>query len=76
MKTPNYVLTQDFVAIFGVQDQKILPAGSFVKPVEFTYVPKHVIEGPYGKSFNKRTDVFCYTRIGFISIPRAWIREV
>lgn len=74
MKTPNYVLDSDFNIPYGHHDVKTLPAGSFVRPLEFIYVPQHIKDE--NKWFNEHNDVYCYTKIGIIAIPKHQVREV
>lgn len=74
-RVPDYVITEDYSFTFDRTDTKTLPAGSFVKPIELVYVPKHVVEQDRWRGFNKAKDVFCYTRLGIVSIPRKIIRE-
>lgn len=69
-RTPNYVLTEDHnFGPFG--DQKTLEVGSFVRPIEYIYVPKHCLE----KGVHNRAFSYCYTRYGIILIPNALIRK-
>lgn len=76
MSTPNYVLTEPVPFSSGHMDAKILDAGVFVRPIEYCYVPKHVIEDRRWKGFNKTTDVFVYCHHGIIAIPLKSIRRV
>ncbi len=67
-KTPDYKLNEDFS--FGpMNDQRTLPAGSFVRPVEDRYVPKHLLDDKT-QAHNPKLDWWCYSRYGFLSIPR------
>lgn len=83
MKTPNYVLIEDVQVNLGVAsggwnmpaDYKVLPAGSFVRPINYDYVPKHVLEDPKWKNFNSEKEIFCYTKLGFIAIEKKMLRE-
>lgn len=79
-RTPNYRLNTDFSysaspGMWANMDQKVIPAGSYVRPLELTYVPKHVVEDKRWEFFNKDLDVFCYTKNGIIPIPRAYLSE-
>ena len=94
MKTSDFVLTSDFTWWVGENysalDARTLPQGSFVRPLELHYVPKHClaerensfwthVPDSWGgqkirKSFDPLTEVFCYTRYGIITIPRQFIR--
>lgn len=72
IKTPNYVLQEDHSFNQGTQDVRTLPAGTFVRPIEFRYLPRHITD----KNQEYERSVYCYTRYGIISIPRHKIREV
>lgn len=77
IKTANYILTRDVTCFNGyLLDPKVVPQGSFVKPVDVYYVPHHIIELPENRLADFSTNVFCYTRIGFVLIPREYLREV
>jgi len=52
-----------------------LPAGSFVKPIQDVYLPKHVKESLDYKYHDPRKDIFCYCRYGIIPVPKKIIRE-
>lgn len=73
-KTPNYVLITGVSVNTGRYGTKVLPSGSFVRPVEVKYVPKHVLE-KYD-NFNASYYVFIYTSYGFIVTEKSNIREV
>lgn len=74
-KTPDYVIDGDVTVRNGIADAKTLPAGSFVRPLQLCYVPKHITENPNHAYFNTEKQVFCYTSIGIIPIDRDCIRE-
>jgi len=73
MQTPNYALIQDVMCENGGADPKRLPAGSYVRPIEFKYVPKHITS--QHRFFDEETSVFCYTRYGIIPIARNLLRQ-
>lgn len=75
VRTPNYVLSEAHVYSTGPMDTRTLPAGTFVRPIELTYVPKHVTEDPQNRWFDKEKDVYCYCHYGILAIPRKIIRE-
>lgn len=76
MSTPNSVLTEDHSWSHGPYDQISLGAGAFVRPIEFIYVPKHVLDKPLCKGFNKDKEIFCYTSYGILPVPYSKIRRV
>jgi hypothetical protein len=76
MRTPNYVLIQDYSFSEGQgwgQNQKTLPQGAFVRPISEDYVPKHILE-KYS-FYNKDLEIYCYTRYGIMLIPKKYLRE-
>lgn len=77
MSTPNYVLTEEHTVAWGYSstDSKTLEAGSWIRPIELTYVPIHVKEDRKWSGTNKETHVFCYTRWGIMPIPREKVRQ-
>lgn len=72
--TPDYVLTEDHNVTYNSTEGKILLAGSFVRPIEIQYVPKHITDSAFGRWFNKNTEIYCYTRYGIVPIPRNILR--
>lgn len=75
MKTPSYMLMKDHHISIGVGETRILPAGSFVCPVEPYYLPRHIKDQPSFQYFNRQTELFCYTRFGITVIPKHLVRE-
>lgn len=76
MRIPEYLTTEDITIRLGSNQTQVLPANSFVKPIDFGYLPKHIKESESGRYFNKFTQVFCYTHFGITVIDRNKIREV
>lgn len=75
-KTPNYILSEDYSYPTGPHESKILNSGMFVRPIEIHYVPKHVLDNPLWRGFNKTKEVFVYCRYGIVPVPRNIVREV
>lgn len=75
MKTPDYVLSED-VTWWEGQELKTLKAGLFVRPIDWPYVPKHVIEDSRFRYVSKDSQIFCYTRHGIVPIPISAFRRV
>lgn len=74
MKVQEYILKEAYS--FGpLNDQRTLPSGSFVKPMNIAYVPKHCLKDNQF-NYHPETDQFCFTRYGFIPIPKKLIMEV
>lgn len=69
------MLTEEVHINITSHDTKILPAGAFIRPLEYEYVPKHIIDSNLWKFFNKETEIFCYTRYGIVAIAKKIIRE-
>lgn len=74
--TPNYVLSVEVILRYSSHDSKILAAGTFARPVELQYVPKHVIEDKRWAGFDKELDVFVYTSLGFIAVHKKNLRKL
>ncbi len=74
MRTHDCVTTEEIRIHVLPADTLVIPAGTFVKPIEFHYLPVHVKDNH--KSINKLTEVICYTRYGMIRIDRSKIRRV
>lgn len=71
-RTPNYITTQEITLDFGPQDRRVIPAGASVRPVEETYLPRHVLDKWKGVPEGK---VFVYCRHGFWPVRKELIRE-
>lgn len=74
--TPNYVLMEEYNINIDTHDIKTLPQGTFVRPIEYRYVPKHVLDHPLWKWFNAEREVFVYCRLGIIAVPKKLLRQV
>ncbi len=73
-RTPNYILSEPVSFAHGAYDVKTMAAGTFVRPIEYHYVPKHVKEDERWKHFDKLTEVFCHCSYGTVPVPRKSIR--
>lgn len=69
-RAPDYRLREEHKITQGT-DVITLPQGTWVRPVEWKYVPKHLMEHYNFKWANQTTEVACYTRFGFHVIPRS-----
>ncbi len=69
-RTPNFVLNKSVTLYYGPQDERVLPSGTFVRPVQTCYLPKHVLEHPMWKWFNPDHEVFVYTRYGILAVRK------
>lgn len=76
MKTPDYVLDSDCEMVDEFWNKKTIPAGTFVKPIDFYYVPKHVREMPLNRYYDKDKETFCYCSYGIVLLPKNKIRRV
>lgn len=74
-RTPNYRLKIPVTISYGIYDIKTLPSGSFVRPISEQYVPQHILDDPRWEDADLSTDVFCYTKIGIVLIPKRDILE-
>lgn len=50
-----------------------IPSGSFVKPIEDRWVPKHILDDPYRQ--RQPNEIYCYTRFGIYPIPKDALEE-
>jgi hypothetical protein len=76
MRVPDYV-TRDAITIsYGFDQEKVLPAGSFVKPIRECYLPKHVTEDPKNRFFDPNVHLYVYCYYGFIYVEQKQIMEV
>lgn len=72
-RAPHYGITEEYPISVNAQTRKVLPAGSFVRPINIEYVPKHILkENP---DLNQKIWVFCYTHYGIVPIPREIVEE-
>lgn len=74
-RTPNYVLTESFNCTPGSYTSQLLPEGSFVRPIAFDYVPRHITENPKYYHFDSKREVFVYTKFGIVAVPKNILRE-
>lgn len=57
-----------------VGDPKVLPVGAFVRPIQLSYIPQHVLDNNK-YNYDHKLDIYCYTRFGIIPIPKSYMRE-
>lgn len=79
MKITDYCLSEDVTvpktsSIWS--DPITLHAGTFVKMIDFRWVPKHIIDAEVNKFYDEDKEVFCYCSAGIILIPKKSIREI
>jgi hypothetical protein len=74
-RTPNFVTNEPIDINYGKYDTKVIPVGSFVRPIEYQYVPKHILDDKRWERFDKETEIFVFTRYGFVPVKRTSIRE-
>lgn len=75
MKTPDYVLMEDYNT-GDYSSEKILPAGSFVRPIDYYYLPAHIKESASKSYLEDTSKVFCYTYYGIKLIEWSKIRKL
>lgn len=73
IKTPNYVLVSELIVSIDFRSSKVLPEGSFVRPIDPRWIPKHIAEMYPG--FDKVNQVFAYTHYGIVVIPKTLMRQ-
>lgn len=75
LPTPNFVTTEAYkISLRGGRDKE-LPVGSFVRPLDIAYVPKHVTEDNSSRWFMEERDVYCYTHFGIAILPKRILRK-
>lgn len=76
VRVATYMLNESFPFESPTTKQTItLPPGTFVKPIEDVYLPKHVKESLDYKYHDPKEVVFCYCSLGIIPIPKKIIVE-
>jgi hypothetical protein len=76
-RSSNYRLKEDYHLSTGKwgSDTKLIPAGSYVRPLELCYVPQHVLDDPRWPFVDTKKEVYCYVnRLGIVPIPKDIIR--
>lgn len=76
MPTPNYVVyAETTLRYHWSTDPIVLPAGAFVRPIEYQWVPKHVKDDERFRDYNKEKHIFAYTRHGILMFEHTQIRR-
>lgn len=78
MKIQEYLLKNDYTYYTYYTNQrhsKTIKAGTFLKPIDIRWVPKHIKEAKENRYFNDKKQIFCYCHYGIIAIDRDNIRE-
>jgi hypothetical protein len=77
MRTPDYKLIKEFKHIISANDAPIIfPAGTFVRPIDFRYLPRDMQKDVDNQFLNRIGNVvFCYTSAGIIPIPKEYMRQ-
>lgn len=57
-------------------NEVVLPVGSFVKPLELTYLPQHIKDGNDYRWYTPSKEVFVYCHYGIVLLPRDLIRRI
>lgn len=77
VKTPDYVLIEDYVVIISNTDRRVIPVGSFVQPIDEYYLPKHIKDSDdYKFQIGPSRFIWAYTRYGIVRIPKSLLRRV
>jgi hypothetical protein len=77
MKVQEFCLSENFSYVEpGTWDTNVIPQGTFVKPLNIYYVPKHIKDDPIHLFFDPTNEVFVYCSYGIIPIPKKYIREI
>ena len=79
MKVQEYVTSEDCDILPNGAvhwDQIItMPAGTFVKPIDFKYLPDHVKKNEDYQNFDPKVHTFVYCHYGIVVIPLMSIRK-
>lgn len=76
LPTPNFMTREEHKIYGNMLSEKILPKGSFVRPIEPKYLPSHITETGTFKWFNPDKEVFVYCAFGIICIPSELLIQV
>lgn len=77
LKTTDYVLSVNVSVLKNERwDKLVIPAGTFVKPIETTYLPAHIKKGDLFKLFMPATEIYVYCSYGMFPVPKDAIRSV
>ncbi len=72
MALPTYITNEDF----PIAQNKVLPVGSFVKPIDEYWLPKHIKDKPEHIWINRDKEIYCYCHFGIVILPIKIIRKV
>jgi hypothetical protein len=77
-KTPNYQIEEDHRVVTnpGSYETKLVPKYTFVRPIDYYYVPRHIKEDERYRYFNPETEIFCYCPLGIHPFPKKIVRKV
>lgn len=79
LPTPNFVLMVEFnvpsYGSYGTRQDRTLPAGAFVRPIEPRYVPQFILDRDENRWFNEAKEAYCYCRFGIVVIPKNLMRQ-
>jgi hypothetical protein len=76
LPTPNYITMLEYVVGRHTFDEKVLPVGTFVRPIDPVYLPDHTKETSDYKWFDNKKEVFVYCSCGIVLLPLSLIRRV
>lgn len=76
MKTQDFCLSEDCTIYVPIGDNIIIPAGTFVNPIDMRWVPKHVIDDTRWRWFNKDKHVYVYCYLGIVPVDKDKIRTI
>ena len=76
MSTPDHIATEDCSIYTGLgKDPIVIPKGSFVRPIEYKWLPKHVKEDDRWRGIDNEKYVFVYTKHGIVPVWRSSVRK-
>lgn len=76
-KTPDFITIEAWSYSKGVGQEPVqFPPGTFMRPVDTYYLPKVILDSSDYMWFNPTKEVYCYSPIGLIPVPKSLLRRV
>lgn len=74
-RAPNYRLKNAYKIPSKDAEAPTLPERTYVRPINFEYVPKHVLDDPQWRWYSEFEYTFCHTKYGIMPIPTSYLEE-
>lgn len=75
-KTPNFVTIKEYTFLKSYFNEKVLPAGTFVRPISLKYLPDHIKNTADYLWFSDTKEMFVYCSMGIVCIPKDIVRQL